>query len=169
MPDSSKNRAIVGEIIAKAMQEPAFRQSFISHPENVLSGAGFEIDPGVKIRVVENSNEAIYMVLPGADFHDQVKTQIQSAIGRLQNLPEGKEVRIVQNTPNLQYIPLPAVSTISESGQLSDEALERVAGGKGGGLPDSVTTVTSTVQTSVTVTTLVAVAEVAAVAVVVAT
>jgi hypothetical protein len=169
MSDSAKNRAIVGELVAKSVQEPAFRHSFISQPEKVLSEAGFVLEPGVKIRVVENSNEAIYMVLPGADFHDQVKTQIQSAIGRLQNLPEGKEVRIVQNTPNLQYIPLPAVSTISESGQLSDEALERVAGGKGGGLPDSVTTTTSTVQTSAAVTSVVAVVEVAAVAVVVAT
>jgi hypothetical protein len=166
MSDSAKNRAIVGELIAKSMQEPAFRHSFISQPEKVLSEAGFVLEPGVKIRVVENSNEAIYMVLPGADFHDQVKTQIQSAIGRLQNLPEGKEVRIVQNTPNLQYIPLPAVSTISESGQLSDDALERVAGGKGGGGGGgggSVTTVTTAV------TSVVAVVEVAAVAVVVAT
>ncbi len=169
MPDSSKNRAIVGELVAKAMQEPDFRQRFLSQPEAVLTEAGFATEPGVKISVVENTNGAIYVVLPGADFHEQVKGQLQAAMGRLQNLPEGKEVRIVQNTPNLQYIPLPALATTDASGQMSDEALERVAGGKGGGGGESTTTSTNSVQSAEAVTTAVVYLEVAVAGVVVVT
>ena len=44
-------------------------------------------------------------------------------------LPEGVEVRVVQESADTIYLVLPSASPIGEGGELSDEALESVAGG----------------------------------------
>jgi hypothetical protein len=44
-------------------------------------------------------------------------------------LPEGVQVRVVQESADTIYLVLPSASPIGEGGELSDEALESVAGG----------------------------------------
>jgi hypothetical protein len=44
-------------------------------------------------------------------------------------LPEGVEVRVVEESAETIYLVLPSASPIGEGGELSDEALESVAGG----------------------------------------
>jgi hypothetical protein len=57
---------------------------------------------------------------------DPKGTLAQELGGRL---PEGFEVRVVQESADTIYLVLPSASPIGEGGELSDEALESVAGG----------------------------------------
>ena len=45
-------------------------------------------------------------------------------------LPESVEVRAVEETPEIIYLVLPSASRVGQGGELSDQELEDVAGGK---------------------------------------
>ena len=44
-------------------------------------------------------------------------------------LPEGIEIRAVEETPDTIYLVLPSASPVGQGGELSDQELEAVAGG----------------------------------------
>ena len=46
-------------------------------------------------------------------------------------LPEGVEVRVVEESADTIYLVLPSASAIGEAGELSEQDLEEVAGGEG--------------------------------------
>ena len=56
------------------------------------------------------------------------------------SLPEGVEVRVVEETAQTIYLVLPGVSSAGEGGELSDRELESVAGGGTWGGADSCST-----------------------------
>ena len=61
---------------------------------------------------------------------DDPKGAIEQEMGT--RVPEGFEVRVVQENADTIYLMLPSASTVEgEGGELSDEALESVAGGLG--------------------------------------
>jgi Nitrile hydratase, alpha chain len=45
-------------------------------------------------------------------------------------LPESVEVRVVEETPEIIYLVLPSASRVGQGGELSDQELEDVSGGK---------------------------------------
>jgi hypothetical protein len=45
-------------------------------------------------------------------------------------LPESVEVRAVEETPEIIYLVLPSASRVGQGGELSDQELEDVSGGK---------------------------------------
>ena len=57
---------------------------------------------------------------------DDPKGTVEQELGR--RLPEGVEVRVVEESTDTIYLVLPSASAVGE-GDLSDEALEAVAGG----------------------------------------
>lgn len=61
----------------------------------------------------------------------------RAAIGREfgSELPEGGEIRVVEETADVVYIVLPPRSSVGPSGELSDSDLEAVAGGDAGPWP----------------------------------
>ena len=68
-------------------------------------------------------------------------------------LPQGVEFRVVENTPNVVYLPLPP----TPSEELSDEQLEQVAGGacsSSAGTLGTVGCVTGTASTASTIGTV---------------
>jgi hypothetical protein len=70
---------------------------------------------------------------------DDPKGTLEQELGR--GLPEGVQVRAVEESADTIYLVLPSASPAGEGGELSDEALEAVAGGVFGqrshtGLPE---------------------------------
>lgn len=54
----------IQRIIAKAWTDEAFKQKLISQPSETLREEGVETPPDVELRVVENTDKQVYIVLP---------------------------------------------------------------------------------------------------------
>ena len=148
MADRKNNPVKYGEVIAKCWEDEDYKKRFLEDPEGVLAEAGFVLEEGVTYKVVEAPKLVEYLVLPHAD----TKTAVQNLTKRLLNrvekknhvIPEGMEVRILQNTDDIRYIVLPASPK-----SLTQAELKMVAGG------DSAETETDVYQTAEAVSTLV--------------
>jgi hypothetical protein len=63
---------------------------------------------------------------------DDPKAAVEQELGGAQ-LPEGVEVRALEESADTIYLVLPVRSAVGEGGELSDEELEAVAGGASSG------------------------------------
>jgi hypothetical protein len=80
---------------------------------------------------VEWERSLIQRSLEDEEFRQRLLAEPRAAIeqelgGRL---PESVEVRVVEESADTIYLVLPSASVVGEGGELSDEALESVAGG----------------------------------------
>ena len=53
-----------GQIVAKALQDDAFKKRLLANPSAVLKEQGLEATAGVQIRVVENTDKVLHLTLP---------------------------------------------------------------------------------------------------------
>jgi Nitrile hydratase, alpha chain len=60
---------------------------------------------------------------------DDPKAAVEQELGK--RLPEGVQVRVVEETAETIYLVLPSASPVGEGGELSDRELDAVAGGFG--------------------------------------
>ena len=60
------NKNPLNEIITRTSLDKAFREEFINHPAEVLQREGIEVPPGVTIRIVENADDRLHIVIPTA-------------------------------------------------------------------------------------------------------
>ena len=150
MADRKNNPVKYGEVIARCWEDEAYKKRFLEDPEGVLSEAGFVLEEGVTYKVVEAPKLVEYLVLP----HAETKAAVQNLTKRLLNrvekktpvIPEGMEVRILQNTEDIRYLVLPASPK-----SLTKAELKMVAGGD----PGSAETETDMYQTAEVVSSLV--------------
>jgi len=54
------------EIIAKCWTDPAFKKRFIAEPKKVLAEFGTILPDGFNLKVVENTEDTMHLVLPPA-------------------------------------------------------------------------------------------------------
>jgi hypothetical protein len=64
---------------------------------------------------------------------DDPKAAVEQELGK--RLPEGVQVRVVEETAETIYLVLPGASPVGEGGELSDEQLQSAAGGRFEGFP----------------------------------
>lgn len=180
---------VIGEIVAKAMQDEELKKSLLANPDKVLAEGGVTAS-GIQYKVAEDTATQKNITLPfqpltdamkldslpdgaspaqitryiitKAQADESYKKQVLSDIDTvLQDLgvtlPQGISLNILANNADMQYIVIPY--TPPASGELSDEQLAAVAGGKG-----STHTHTNTVTNAEAVSNAVAATEGAAVA-----
>jgi hypothetical protein len=63
--------SILDVVTAKAVNDKQYRKELITNPKKVLTEAGLKIPPGVKVEVVENTANKVYLVLP-TKFADNI-------------------------------------------------------------------------------------------------
>ncbi len=152
MTDKKKNAVKYGEVVSKCWEDEAYKKRFVEDPETVLSEAGFEVEEGVTYKVIEQPKLVKYLVIPHEDAKDAVQTIAKSLLNVAEKkdtiIPEGAEVRIIQNTEDMRYMVLPASPK-----SLTSAELKMVAGG------DSAVTATNVVQTGEVATTVVEIEE----------
>ena len=56
----------MGKVIAKAWADAEFKARLLANPAETLQAEGIETPAGVKLNVVENTNEQLYVVIPQA-------------------------------------------------------------------------------------------------------
>ena len=57
-------RASYGKVVAKAWSDAAFKARLLKDPQAVLAEAGVEMPPGVTVKVVENTDNTMHLILP---------------------------------------------------------------------------------------------------------
>ena len=145
----AKNNAIIyGEIIAKCWESDDFRQKFVADPESVLSDAGFQLEEGVTYKVIEAPKFVQYLVIPAENPKEAVQKISAELLNRVEQstvvVPEGVEVRIIQNTDDVRNLILPASPK-----NLSADELKAISGGNGAPVIQSTSIQTSTEITAV--------------------
>ena len=173
MADKSQNLVKYGEVVAKCWEDEAYKKRFLEDPEGVLSEAGFVLDEGVTYKVVEQPKLVKYLVLPHEGTKEAVQVIAKGFLNQVEKsdvvIPDGAEVRIIQNTDDTRYMVLPASPK-----SLTQAELAMAAGGDSVKFQTNVVqtaevaTTTVEVQTATTTTTYLAEGEVGVVAVAVA-
>ncbi|MBQ9376772.1 MAG: nitrile hydratase subunit alpha [Schwartzia sp.] len=141
MTDKKQDAVKYGEVVAKCWENEAYRKRFIEDPESVLAEAGVSLEKSVTYKVVEQPRGVKYIVLPCEGAKDAVqavtKGLLTAAEAKSALIPEGAEVRIIQNTENIRYMILPASPK-----NLSKQELSMAAGGNGTAVSESTSVVT---------------------------
>ena len=128
MADMKQNPLKYGEVVAKCWEDEAYKKRFLEDPEGVLAEAGFVVEEGVTYKVIEQPKLVKYLVLPHADAKEAVQTIAKGFLNQVERkdvvIPDGAEVRIIQNTEDTRYMILPASPK-----SLTQAELAMVAGG----------------------------------------
>ncbi len=158
MPEKKNNAVLYGEIISKCWEDEAFKKRFKEDPESVLTEAGVKIEEGVTYKVIEAPKLVQYFVLPAEDSSKVVQALTKRILNKADQggeiMPEGAELRIIQDTEEIRHLILPASPKT-----LTKAELGAVAGG------DSVATATNVVAQAEAVAQAVEAVEVASTAV----
>jgi Nitrile hydratase, alpha chain len=89
------------------------------------SGGGSSSRAEVERRLIERS-------LEDEDFRQRLLAEPRAVIEQElgSRLPESVEVRVVEESADTIYLVLPSASRVGQGGELSDQELEDVSGGK---------------------------------------
>ena len=70
------------QVVAKASQDEAFKQRLLGNPQAVLAEHGLAVPAGKTVRVVENTAETVYLLLPiqPADLSDEQLDQVAGGV-----------------------------------------------------------------------------------------
>lgn len=126
-----RDRVIMAEMIARCWQDPTFAEEFSADPVTKLTEAGMNIPPTKKVKVFRSTPDIVYMGLSHemttSDYTKFASTQFNSLLP----LVAGREIRLIQSTPEYLPIIVPAAPATFVAGDLSDAELASVAGGGG--------------------------------------
>ena len=126
--DKKQNAVKYGEVVAKCWEDEAYKKRFLEDPESVLAEAGFVPDEGVTYKVIEQQKLVRYVVLPHTDTKEAVQEVAKRFLNQVEQddlvIPEGAEIRIIQNTDDIRYMILPASPK-----SLTEAELKKAAGG----------------------------------------
>jgi len=118
----------MADIFSECWEDEDFKARFVREPAAVLQEYGVEVEEGVEYVVIEAPVRTQYCVLP----HENAKEAMQAVTNFLSQsveekdnfLPEGWEMRILQNTAEKRFLVLPFSPE-----ELTPEELEMVTGG----------------------------------------
>jgi len=144
-------------LVAQAWTDPNLKQRLLNTPAAVLLEHGITVPPGLDVRIIENTGEIAYFMLPArtADFQplkgaqpgggksssqllDKIWTDdkfkqrlLTSPATVLQEygipVPASLDIRVVENTDKISYLALPPKPSDSE---LTSSQLDGIVGGR---------------------------------------
>jgi len=62
---------VKARLIARAWKDQAFKKLLLENPNSALSQMGVQVPAGVKLHVVQETSDNIYLVLPSDEISDQ--------------------------------------------------------------------------------------------------
>jgi hypothetical protein len=121
--ESERGSLVTGLVIARAWRDPGYRDRLLHEPAEVLNAAGLEVPDGVRIRVFEDTPEVRHVALTSLTSEPE---ELLPLLRELTPLPEGAEVRLIQNSEQALCLVVPLAP--AEPEMLTDvEILRRLA------------------------------------------
>lgn len=68
------------QVVAKCWADPAFKAELIANTNAALAAEGIAVPAGVEIRVVENSANVVYVVLPARPAEGELSDEDMTSI-----------------------------------------------------------------------------------------
>jgi hypothetical protein len=65
----------MGEVVAKAWADPAYKARLLSDATSVLKAEGIDYGPGVEVRILENTDSVRYITLPRAPSESELSEE----------------------------------------------------------------------------------------------
>jgi hypothetical protein len=102
--ESERGSLITGLVIARAWRDPGYLARLLADPREVLAAAGLQIPPSMKIRVVQDAPGVRHVALTSLTSEPEEMLPLWR---ELLPLPEGSEVRLIQNTEQALCLVVP--------------------------------------------------------------
>ncbi|HMI23039.1 MAG TPA: nitrile hydratase subunit alpha, partial [Streptosporangiaceae bacterium] len=102
--ESERSSVITGMVVARAWRDPGYRSRLLSSPREVLIDEGLEIPDGMAIRVFEDTPAIRHIHLTSLTTE---ATELVPVLREILPLPEGSEVRLIQNTEQALCLVIP--------------------------------------------------------------
>ena len=121
--EGERGSLITGLVIARAWRDPDYLARLLDDPGKVLAAAGLQLRPGVRIRVFLDAPGVRHVALTSLTSEPE---EMLPLLRELLPLPEGSEVRLIQNTEQALCLVVPLAPAGPET--LTDvEVLRRLA------------------------------------------
>ena len=102
--ESERSSVITGMVVARAWRDPGYRNRLLSSPREVLVADGLEIPDGMAIRVFEDTQAIRHIHLTSLTTEPE---ELVPVFREMLPLPEGSEVRLIQNTEQALCLVIP--------------------------------------------------------------
>ena len=102
--ESERSSVITGMVVARAWRDPGYRNRLLSSPREVLVAEGLEIPDGMAIRVFADTPAIRHIHLTSLTTE---ATELVPVLREILPLPEGSEVRLIQNTEQALCLVIP--------------------------------------------------------------
>jgi len=102
--ESERSSVITGMVVARAWRDPGYRNRLLSSPREVLVADGLEIPDGMAIRVFADTPAIRHIHLTSLTTEPE---ELAPVLREILPLPEGSEVRLIQNTEQALCLVIP--------------------------------------------------------------
>src|SRR6266702_2561350 len=102
--ESERSSVITGMVVARAWRDPGYRNRLLSSPKEVLIEEGLQIPDGMAIRVFADTPAVRHIHLTSLTTE---ATELVPVLREMLPLPEGSEVRLIQNTEQALCLVIP--------------------------------------------------------------
>ena len=102
--ESERSSVITGMVIARAWRDPGYRSRLLSSPREVLVEEGLEIPDGMAIRAFADTPAIRHIHLTSLTTEAE---ELAEVFTELLPLPEGSEIRLIQNTEQALCLVVP--------------------------------------------------------------
>ena len=102
--ESERSSVITGMVVARAWRDPGYRNRLLSSPREVLVAEGLEIPDGMAIRVFADTPAIRHIHLTSLTTEPE---ELAPVLREILPLPEGSEVRLIQNTEQALCLVIP--------------------------------------------------------------
>ncbi|MFN3361052.1 MAG: NHLP leader peptide family RiPP precursor [Pseudanabaenaceae cyanobacterium] len=143
------------ELMQLVKSDPQFKAEFVNDPKGTLAKVGLPIDDNLELRVVEEQDNSVCLVIPTADMAEEVANAgdaIAQLIARAATdealrqemladpkaviaretgltIPAETNVTVLEQTADRAYFVIPRATADMTDRELSTQELEAVAGG----------------------------------------
>ncbi len=79
--DQNEFQKAYGKLVAKAWSDDNFKAELLSDPMKVFKENSMEVPDGIEVRMVENTQDTMHLILPSEPSDELTDEQLDGAVG----------------------------------------------------------------------------------------